>query len=115
VHDRESLARPDPEIWHVESGGVEETGLRNDSHNSDGFTCGHEHRASKSGFGANGRAAGSRTNTKISGRRDAARSRDGTAKRRNVSKEQVQIESTVQTESQAASASSFVQRRGTSI
>jgi hypothetical protein len=28
VHDRESLARPDPVIWPVESDRVEETGLR---------------------------------------------------------------------------------------
>lgn len=39
VHDRESLARPDPAIWHVESDGVEETGLRDNSDNSDGLTC----------------------------------------------------------------------------
>ena len=71
----------------MESGGVEETGLRNNSDNSDESTCGHGHRAAKSGFGgfgANGRAAGSRANTNISGRRDAARSRDGTGNvRRN--------------------------------
>ena len=72
------------DIQHVESDDVEETGLRNHSDNSDGFTCSRGHRAAKSGFGANGRAAGSRTNTTNSGGRDAARSRDGTGNvRRN--------------------------------
>jgi hypothetical protein len=86
VHDRESLARPDPVIWLVESDRVEETGLRNGSDNSDGFTCGYEHRA---GLEQTGELQTPGLTPTKSGRRDAARSRDGTGKR---SKEQVQSE-----------------------
>ena len=85
VHDRESLARPEPEIssmWSRMMLRKRASAIIGD--NSDGFTCSRGHRAAKSGFGANGRAAGSRTNTTNSGGRDAARSRDGTGNvRRN--------------------------------
>jgi hypothetical protein len=83
VHDRESLARPDPVIWLVESDRVEETGLRNNSDNSVGFTCGYEHRAGLEQTGELRTPGQTSTN---SGHGDAARSRDGTG---NRSKEQV--------------------------
>jgi hypothetical protein len=83
VHDRESLARPDPVIWPVESDRVEETGLRNNSDNSVGFTCGYEHRAGLEQTGELRTPGQTSTN---SGHGDAARSRDGTG---NRSKEQV--------------------------
>ena len=110
MHDRESLARPDPVIWLVESDRVEETGLRNDSDNSVGFTCSYEHRAGLEQTGELQTPGQTSTN---SGHGDAARSRDGTG---NRSKEQVRSLQTYlsiqycrhrdRPESQAANASS---------
>jgi hypothetical protein len=109
VHDRESLARPDPVIWLVESDRVEETGLRNGSDNSDGFTCGHEHRAGLEQTGE--LQTPGQTPTK-SGRRDAVTPQGAVTARENVRRNRYRVNVCLQVvhrhkirpESQAASA-----------